>query len=83
MLVVLNLPLPSLSDIQALLPSRCDLGESFCEKTCNSIGRTGGKCVTDSNGELDCQCDETLLTGSQFALCAAESTCRLDCQRRQ
>ena len=72
----------SLSDLQALIPSRCDLGESFCEKTCNSIGRTGGSCVMDSQGELECRCEETRLTGSQFALCAAEATCRLDCQRR-
>ena len=61
------------------MPSRCDLGESFCEATCNSIGRTGGKCVDDGN---DCQCDDTYLSPSQFALCAAESTCRLDCQRQ-
>ena len=38
--------------------------------------------MADSRGNLDCQCDETYLTGSEFALCAAESTCRLDCQRR-
>ena len=38
--------------------------------------------MADTRGNLDCQCDETYLTGSEFALCAAESTCRLDCQRR-
>ena len=36
----------------------------------------------EDNGGQDCQCDATFLTGSQFALCGAESTCRLDCQRR-
>ena len=30
----------------------------------------------------DCQCDSTYLNPSEFALCAAESTCRLDCQRQ-
>ena len=74
--------LPSLSNLRDLLPSRCNLGEAFCEGTCNAIGRKGGKCVEESSGVQDCQCDETFLTGSQFALCAAESTCRLDCQRR-
>ena len=29
----------SLSNLKNLLPSRCDLGESFCEATCNSVGR--------------------------------------------
>merc|ERR1719219_2443841 len=71
----------SLSDLRGLLPSRCNLGESFCEGTCNAIGRTGGKCL-EKDGVQDCQCDGTFLTGSQFALCGAESTCRLDCQRR-
>jgi len=69
----------SLSNLKNLLPSRCDLGESFCEATCNSIGRTGGKCVEDNN---NCECDDTYLSPSEFALCAAESTCRLDCQRQ-
>merc|ERR1712062_768827 len=72
----------SLSNLRDLLPSRCNLGEAFCEGTCNAIGRKGGKCVEESSGVQDCQCDETFLTGSQFALCGAESTCRLDCQRR-
>merc|ERR1711953_1448420 len=70
-----------LESFTALLPSRCQLGESACTGTCNAIGRAGGKCV-ERNGAQDCQCDDTFLTGSQFALCGAESTCRLDCQRR-
>ena len=69
----------SLSNLKNLLPSRCDLGESFCQATCNSIGRTGGKCIEDGN---NCECDDTYLSPSEFALCAAESTCRLDCQRQ-
>merc|ERR1712141_623062 len=55
----------SLSNLKNLLPSRCDLGESFCEATCNSVGRTGGKCVDDGN---DCECDDTYLSPSEFAL---------------
>merc|ERR1711962_713855 len=71
----------SVNVFKALLPSRCNLGESFCEGTCNSIGRTGGKCVK-KDGVLDCDCDDTFLTPKEFALCAAASTCRLDCQRQ-
>ena len=78
---LLILTFSSLSNLRDLLPSRCNLGESFCEGTCNAIGRTGGKCL-EKDGVQDCQCDETFLSGSQFALCGAESTCRLDCQRR-
>ena len=73
----------SLSNLRALLPSRCSISEKFCVGTCQATGRTTGKCVVDEDGANDCQCSDTFLTGSQFALCAAESTCRLDCQRRQ
>ena len=59
-----------------LLPSRCTLGESFCEGTCNAIGRKSGSC---EYGE-GCECSDEFLSPSEFALCAAESTCRLDCQ---
>ena len=72
----------SLSNLRALLPSRCNLGEKFCEGTCQATGRVGGKCTVDEDGAKDCQCNETFLSASQFALCAAESTCRLDCQRQ-
>jgi len=70
----------SLDDFKKLLPSRCSLGESFCEGTCNSIGRKGGVCER-KDGILDCKCDDKYLTPKQFGLCAAESTCRLDCQK--
>merc|ERR1712062_903319 len=69
----------SLSNLRKLLPSRCNLGEGFCSATCNTIGRSGGKCLEDAN---DCECSDTYLSPTQFALCAAESTCRLDCQRQ-
>merc|ERR1739849_39155 len=32
----------SLSNLRDLLPSRCNLGESFCKGTCNAIGRLEG-----------------------------------------
>ena len=69
----------SLSNLKALLPSRCDLGDSFCEGTCNAIGRKTGIC-TSKDGLKDCKCDTKFLSATEFALCAAESTCRLDCQ---
>merc|ERR1712024_104379 len=72
----------SLSNLRALLPSRCNLGEKFCRGTCQATGRVDGKCTVDEDGAKDCQCNETFLSASQFALCAAESTCRLDCQRQ-
>ena len=28
-----------------LLPSGCNLGETFCQKTCNAIGRRYGICL--------------------------------------
>merc|ERR1712223_1712131 len=71
----------SLDNLKALLPSRCHLGASFCTATCNSIGRKDGNCVTKESGETDCQCGG-YLSPKEFALCAAESTCRLDCQRQ-
>merc|ERR1719433_367506 len=68
---------------------RCTLGQWACSASCVTLGQTsgicdaGGKCVVDEDGANDCQCSDTFLSASQFALCAAESTCRLDCQRRQ
>merc|ERR1712107_715415 len=67
----------SLNNLLALLPSRCHLGASFCAATCNSIGQKNGTCVEKDSGETDCQCGG-YLSPTEFALCAAESTCRLD-----
>eukprot|EP00090_Calanus_glacialis_P012028 TRINITY_DN2046_c0_g1_i1.p1 TRINITY_DN2046_c0_g1~~TRINITY_DN2046_c0_g1_i1.p1 ORF type:complete len:162 (-),score=44.14 TRINITY_DN2046_c0_g1_i1:93-578(-) len=72
----------SLKNFKKLLPSRCNLGQSFCEVTCNSIGRKNGTCGTTDSGGSDCECSEDYLSPSDFALCGAESTCRLDCQRQ-
>jgi len=63
-----------------LLPSRCDISLELCQGTCHSIGRKDGVCITTSSGNKDCQCSEERVSPSQFAKCAAESTCRLDCQ---
>eukprot|EP00092_Neocalanus_flemingeri_P021585 GFUD01023413.1.p1 GENE.GFUD01023413.1~~GFUD01023413.1.p1 ORF type:complete len:146 (+),score=13.75 GFUD01023413.1:84-521(+) len=73
-----ELPL-DLDSLKALLPSRCQIGASFCASTCNSIGRRDGACNDDNT---DCTCSEARLSAQEFALCAAETTCRLDCQRR-
>merc|ERR1712058_177761 len=72
----------SLDILRSYLPSRCNLGDSFCEVTCNSIGRANGTCSTDTAGGRDCTCSDKVLSPREFALCGAESTCRLDCQRR-
>eukprot|EP00088_Acartia_fossae_P000307 TRINITY_DN1011_c0_g1_i5.p1 TRINITY_DN1011_c0_g1~~TRINITY_DN1011_c0_g1_i5.p1 ORF type:complete len:162 (+),score=35.87 TRINITY_DN1011_c0_g1_i5:51-536(+) len=69
----------SLNNLKAILPSRCHLGVSFCEGTCNAIGRKTGIC-TEKDGVKDCECDTSFLSPSEFALCAAESTCRIHCQ---
>ncbi|XP_023325302.1 teneurin-3 [Eurytemora carolleeae] len=65
----------SLNSFKRLLPSRCLLGDSFCEGTCHAMGRSNGTCK-DNN----CSCSNTYLTPSEFLLCAAESTCRTHCQ---
>ena len=64
--------------LESLLPSRCDLGESFCAGTCHSIGRKTGICVNvDNAGDAeDCQCSDEKISPTEFALCAMESTCR-------
>lgn len=69
----------TLSTFEKLLPSRCNLGLKFCEATCQSLGRVGGTCTNDNT---ECTCSDQYISPTQFALCAAESTCRLDCQRQ-
>ena len=62
--------------LREILPSRCTLGLDFCKGTCQAIGRKTGSCEYGKG----CECSDEHLTPSEFALCAAESTCRLDCQ---
>merc|ERR1712170_110690 len=59
-----------------LLPSRCDLGPEFCKRTCNAVGYRSGECVYGKG----CECSSDRLSPREFALCAAESTCRIHCQ---
>ena len=66
-------------DIRKHLPSRCWLGLPFCKGTCHMIGKQTGDC-TEKHG---CECSSETISAKQFGLCAAESTCRLDCQRRK
>jgi hypothetical protein len=35
----------SIDDIRELLPSRCAMGEEFCEGSCHAIGRRNGSCT--------------------------------------
>merc|ERR1712223_1954484 len=60
----------SFAEFREMLPSRCTLGESFCQGTCHAIERRDGSC----------EYSEERLTPSEFALCAAESTCTVHCQ---
>jgi len=70
----------SLDNLRSLLPSRCHLGLPFCVATCNALGRMTGTCAKD--GATNCECSDEYISPTEFALCAAESTCRLDCQRQ-
>eukprot|EP00092_Neocalanus_flemingeri_P041050 GFUD01044699.1.p1 GENE.GFUD01044699.1~~GFUD01044699.1.p1 ORF type:complete len:165 (+),score=35.53 GFUD01044699.1:157-651(+) len=72
----------SLDSFKRLLPSRCNLGLPFCQTTCNALGRESGACATTGAGATDCECSDNFISPKAFALCAAESTCRLDCQRQ-
>merc|ERR1711872_1048162 len=65
----------SVNNFRALLPSRCNLGESFFQGTCQALARHSGYC-----DQYGCTCSEKYLTPSEFLLCAAESTCRTHCQ---
>ncbi|XP_023321879.1 uncharacterized protein LOC111696498 [Eurytemora carolleeae] len=69
-----------IQEFKDLLPSRCDLGDKFCEGTCNAIGRRNGTCTTLESGKKDCTCSDDYLTPKEFALCAAETTCYLNCK---
>ena len=46
--------------------------------TCHALGRNTGTC-----GTYGCTCSDEFLTPDQFLLCAAASTCRMDCQVQQ
>merc|ERR1712020_130252 len=66
----------SFAEFREMLPSRCTLGLPFCQATCHAIGRRDGTCEYGHG----CECTDSRLTPTEFALCAAESTCRTHCQ---
>merc|ERR1712130_503779 len=45
----------TLSSLERLLPSRCNLGPKFCKATCESLGRQGGTC---EDGNTECVCSD-------------------------
>merc|ERR1712029_883538 len=64
---------------------RCFFGDWACSSGCKVLGQSSGTC--DDDGK--CWCSERaisfaefreMLTPSEFALCAAESTCTVHCQ---
>lgn len=63
--------------LRPLVPSKCKISESFCNKACQAIGRYDGVCNAD---KTDCDCSDDWVTPIQYGLCASETICRLDCQ---
>lgn len=70
-----------LEALTMLVPSRCDLGLEVCQRSCHAIGRREGKCISEEYRE-NCECSEETASPEEFAKCAAEPNCRLDCQRQ-
>jgi len=64
-------------NLRPLVPSKCKISESFCNKACSAIGRKNGVCNADNT---DCDCSDDWVTPKQYGLCASETICRLDCQ---
>jgi len=64
-------------NLRPLVPSKCKISESFCNKACQAIGRYNGVCNAD---KTDCDCSEDWVTPKQYGLCANDMICRLDCQ---
>jgi len=64
-------------NLRPLVPSKCKISVSFCDKACRAIGRYNGTCNKDNS---DCDCSDDWVTPTQYGLCASETICRLDCQ---
>lgn len=64
-------------NLRALVPSKCRISQSFCDKACRAIGKMSGSCSSDNS---DCDCSDEWATLTQYKLCASETICRLDCQ---
>jgi len=65
--------------IKKLTPSKCQISQEFCSKACHSIGRVSGVCNEDFT---DCDCSDEYVSAKQYGLCAVDSICKYDCQRR-
>ena len=65
------------ANLRDLVPSKCKISRSFCNKACKAIGLYNGTCNADFT---DCDCAEEWVTPTQYGLCASETICRLDCQ---
>ena len=63
--------------LKPLVPSKCKISISFCDKACKAIGRYNGTCNADNT---DCDCSDEWVTPKQYGLCASKTICRLDCQ---
>ena len=66
--------------IKKLTPSKCQISQEFCSKACHSIGRISGVCNEDFT---DCDCSDEYVSAKQYGLCAVDSICKYDCQRRK
>jgi len=64
-------------NLKPLVPSKCKISETFCDKACKAIGRLNGTCNADNT---DCDCADDWVTPKQYGLCASKTICRLDCQ---
>ncbi len=66
-------------EIKKVVPSRCRLGNDFCEASCHAIGRVTGSCNEDFT---DCTCEDEKVSAKQYALCLKEGVCSVCCQRQ-
>merc|ERR1712038_1706377 len=66
-------------EVRELVPSKCKIGPSFCDKACRAIGRVDGTCNADNT---DCTCNKKMVTPMQYALCVDDGVCAMDCQRK-
>ncbi|XP_059099507.1 uncharacterized protein LOC131893483 [Tigriopus californicus] len=64
--------------IKSLAPSRCKIGNAFCNSSCHAIGRLDGTCNEDFS---DCACNSEFVSPRQYSLCLDDGVCSLVCQR--
>jgi len=66
-------------NLRSLVPSKCTISQDFCDQACRAIGKRNGRCNSDYT---DCDCSDDWVTPIQYALCASETVCVLDCQAK-